>query len=117
MDPSMATRYHYHSHSHKQMSYVKVSIRDDIWIGHITKLNARKHRLTTKEGRPEGPLLGSTEGSVLGWYDGNAEGICEGKPDISVFCLTTGFILLGTRLGSLLKFVMERGQNVTCDIP
>ena len=78
MDPSMATKYHYHSHSHKHMSYVKVSIRDDIWIGHITKLNTRKRRLTTKEGRPEGPLLGSTEGSVLGWYDGNVVGTPDG---------------------------------------
>ena len=80
MDPSMATRYRYHSHSHshKQTSYVKVSIRDNIWIGHIMKLNTRKRRLTTKEGRPEGPLLGSTEGSVLGWYDGNDVGTRDG---------------------------------------
>ena len=80
MDPSMATKYHYHSHSHshKQISFVKVSIRDDIRIGHIMKLNTRKRRLTTKEGRPEGPLLGSTEGSVLGWYDGNVVGMPDG---------------------------------------
>ena len=78
MDPSMATRYHYHSHSHKQTSYVKVSIKDDIWIGHIMKLNTQEHRLTTREGRPEGPLLGSTEGSVLGWYDGTVVGTSDG---------------------------------------
>ena len=78
MDPSMATRYHYHSHSYKQKSCIKVSIKDDIWIGHIMKLNTQERRLTTREGRPEGPLLGSTEGSVLGWYDGTVVGSSDG---------------------------------------
>ena len=76
MDPSTAIHYHYHSH--KQISYVKVSIKDDIWLGHIMKLNTREHKLTFIEGRPEGPLLGSTEGSVLGWYDGNVVGTSDG---------------------------------------
>ena len=78
MDPSTATHYRYHSHSHKQISYVKVSIKDDIWLGHIMKLNIREHKLTFIEGRPEGPLLGSTEGSVLGWNDGNVVGTSDG---------------------------------------